>query len=384
MQNEGGVQIVGIIEEQHPDRCRLFMQWKEMEWPILVDSLNRLEVSSVPITLLIDEHGIVRKIRPQTSDLHDFLEKEFEPPDRWEQANTAIPNLTQLKEGAQRGSAESLRTLGDAIVEWEGPAVIGQAIEAYQMALGKDGDVGPTHFRLGVAYRKRYDSEYRQDKDFTRAVEHWAKALEIDPNQYIHRRRIQQYGPRLDKPYPFYDWISRAREEIRARGDIPADIIVEPTGAEVASPLGTDVDTVAGDEEPDPRGRIIRDRGRFVKIEKIFVPSTEDSAHAARVHLVFRPNAVIKAHWNNEVDGLVFWINPPEGWTVSRRYHELPNPRQSVSQETRTIELEIGWPERVANRSTSWDGYALYYVCEDVDGTCLYRRQDVSLVSSLK
>ena len=26
--------MVGIIQEQHPDRARLFMQWKEMGWPI--------------------------------------------------------------------------------------------------------------------------------------------------------------------------------------------------------------------------------------------------------------------------------------------------------------------------------------------------------------
>ena len=24
-------------------------------------------------------------------------------------------------------------------------------------------------------------------------------------------------------------------------------------------------------------------------------------------------------------------------------------------------------------------GYALYYVCEDIDGTCLYRRQDLEV-----
>ena len=40
----------------------------------------------------------------------------------------------------------------------------------------------------------------------------------------------------------------------------------------------------------------------------------------------------------------------------------------------------------VAPRVTDFSGdaklkcYALYYVCEDVNGICLYRRQDVSLV----
>ena len=65
--------MIGIIQEQHPERTQLFMQWKEMDWPILVDSLNLLNVSAVPITALIDENGIVRKLRPQPGDLVRFL-----------------------------------------------------------------------------------------------------------------------------------------------------------------------------------------------------------------------------------------------------------------------------------------------------------------------
>jgi len=34
--------MVGILEEQNPDRARLFMQWKQMGWPLLVDSYNLL------------------------------------------------------------------------------------------------------------------------------------------------------------------------------------------------------------------------------------------------------------------------------------------------------------------------------------------------------
>ena len=49
LQDEFEVELVGLIQEQHPDRCRLFMQWKNMEFPILVDSLNRIGVSAVPL-----------------------------------------------------------------------------------------------------------------------------------------------------------------------------------------------------------------------------------------------------------------------------------------------------------------------------------------------
>ena len=60
LQNDGKLQMVGIIQEQHPDRARLFMQWKQMGWPILVDSYNLLGVPYVPITLAVDEHGVIR------------------------------------------------------------------------------------------------------------------------------------------------------------------------------------------------------------------------------------------------------------------------------------------------------------------------------------
>ena len=57
LQAQGRVQMAGIIEEQHPDRAQLFMQWKQMGWPVMVDSLNLLNVPYVPITLEIDERG---------------------------------------------------------------------------------------------------------------------------------------------------------------------------------------------------------------------------------------------------------------------------------------------------------------------------------------
>ena len=87
-------------------------------------------------------------------------------------------------------------------------------------------------------------------------MEHWGKALDIDPNQYIWRRRIQQYGPRLDKPYSFYDWVREARREIMARGETPAQLLLEPGGAEFAYPSESFERTKTVQEEPDPRGRI--------------------------------------------------------------------------------------------------------------------------------
>ena len=77
LQKSGKIKTIGIVEEQHPDRARLFMQWKEMDWPILIDPLNLLEVSGVPITIFIDEDGIIRYINPKLDEANKILESFF-------------------------------------------------------------------------------------------------------------------------------------------------------------------------------------------------------------------------------------------------------------------------------------------------------------------
>ena len=81
LQNDGRFQMVGIIQEQHPDRARLFMQWKQMGWPILVDSLNLLDTTVVPQTLAIDEYGTIQLINPDRDCIEDeFLSQTYEAP----------------------------------------------------------------------------------------------------------------------------------------------------------------------------------------------------------------------------------------------------------------------------------------------------------------
>src|SRR3990172_8756065 len=90
--------MVGIIEEQHPDRARLFMQWKQMNWPILVDSLGLLEVSAVPITVAIDEFGIVSAINPEKETIEEvFLRNRYEKPAGPSSSMSGMPDLKQLK-----------------------------------------------------------------------------------------------------------------------------------------------------------------------------------------------------------------------------------------------------------------------------------------------
>lgn len=351
-----------------------------MDWPILVDSLNRLEVTAVPITLLIDEHGIIRKIRPKEADLDEFLRTDYPAPGSEKTFAEAAgpPDLEALE---RRANAEETFAAwhehANALTEWGGPQALGKAIEAQERAVALEPDHAPARFRLGVAFRRRYDSEARRTGDFAAAVRHWKAALDLDPNQYIWRRRIQQYGPRLDKPYPFYDWVHQARKEIRDRGEVPHPLPVEPSGAEFAAPLrGTDHPGATGAANPDPEGRIHRDEEGFIQLETVAVPATSEQDRAWRVHVTMRPNRNLKAHWNNEAEGVAAWIHVPEWWTVDQRFRRLDNPPKVVSHEARHFEVELRSADGNADSPERVSGYVLYYVCEDVDGVCLFRRQD--------
>jgi len=238
------------------------------------------------------------------------------------------------------------------------------------------------HFRLGVSYRSRYDSAGREEADFQLAVKHWGNALDLNPNQYIWRRRIQQYGPRLSKPYSFYDWIHEARREILDRGDQPVSL--EPGGAEFAHPeakFGTETLDV---KNPDGEGRIHRDGAQLVGMEVVAVPDSVKPGDAVRIHVVLRPDENRKVHWNNEVEDLILWVDGEEDWQVEKNLHRYQVPEQPVTAESRRLEFEVKTPDQGPSGNRQIHGYVLYYVCEDVNGQCLYRRQDFSVPISIK
>jgi hypothetical protein len=370
--------MVGIVEEQHPERARLFMQWKQMGWPILTDPLNLLGVWAVPITLLIDEHGIIRSTRAKPADIQAFVDSTYaKPADVAARQPSSVPDLKALEAAARSGGANEWRALGDAKAMWGGISALDAASEAYEHALRLAPTDGIAHFRLGVVTRMRYDSEARREGDFSRAVAAWERALEINPNQYIWRRRIQQYGPRLNKPYPFYDWVTTARSEIAARGDAPTSLNVEPGATELAAPVKAFDSAAVNTSGTDADARITRD-DRLIDVEVTVVPGTITPGAAARVHIALRPNSEARAHWNNEAGQLVYRISPPVGWRVDRSQHVIAVPREPESEETRVIEFEVLSPDTASGRMTL-TGYVLYYVCENVDGLCLYRRRDIPI-----
>jgi tetratricopeptide (TPR) repeat protein len=370
--------LIGVIQEQHAQRCQLFAQWKQFDWPILHDPLNVLELRVVPVPVAIDEHGIVRSTNLRMGDLQAFLDKKYEAPatpaSEIETTRPVIADLAQ--EAAKSESADSLRQLGDALVLWENVRTISQAVSTYRKALVIDSDDSSLHFRLGVAYRMRHDSPQRQDQDFQYAVTKWGRALELDPNHYIYRRRIEQYGPRLIKPYAFYDWVKQARVEIRERGEIPVQLAVEPSGAEIAHPARRFDVNSDKPINPDPSGKIDRDKDSLVRSSVVVVPHSIRSGESTRVHLRFLPGG--SAHWNNEVQPLRVWVDAPEGWRLEAANLTAPLPKAAESTEERTLEFEIQ-PVSQRGGKAIVRAYALYYVCEEEGGTCLYLRKDIEI-----
>lgn len=377
LQEEGKIQLVGLIQEQHPDRCRLFMQWKEMGWPILVDPINVTGTMVVPETWAIDEYGVVRISNPRRTTFEaDFINQTYPEPEG-ELLSRSIPAPGSAE---NEGEASRVRTRGD--IQFLHENDLAGAIESYEEAIALDPSDGSNHFRLGVALRKRYDSQSRRTGDFQAAVDAWTTALSLNPNQYIWRRRIQQYGPRLEKPYPFYDWVEQARSDIKARGEIPVELAVEPRGAELAQPsreLAVSDDELSGITvtHPDPQNRVYRDNGPedlFVEAEPVVVPARIEPGGSLRLHLIFRPRP--GSHWNNEAEPLRVWLNLPDGWQSDRKTAMVASAETATSDEERRVEFELLVPEGQTAGEIEVVLEAFYNVCHD-DGICLFRRKDI-------
>ena len=157
--------------------------------------------------------------------------------------------------------------------------------KAYEKALALNAGNAPTLFRLGVAHRRRFETGFRKPDDFQKAVDNWAAALDVDPNQYIWARRIQQFGPILSKPYPFYDWVARAQEEILARGEAPVKLRVPLTGSERLGRGQWKPPVANMSANPDPEDRILHDKKRLVGLTVVAVPAVGRSGGDVRLHL---------------------------------------------------------------------------------------------------
>ncbi|MCB9883765.1 MAG: hypothetical protein H6832_02110 [Planctomycetes bacterium] len=357
----GDLVVVGLIQEQHPDRCRLFLDWQNIDWPILVDSLNRSGVSAVPLVWAIDEHGVLRHTRPTPEwVLGTFLETAWSAPQG--------PSVEPLScNEAEKHYLEGRYT---------------ESIEAATKHLAEAATDASMLFLLGCAHRARYDAHRTtpthsgmHDSDFQAAIDAWSRAIEAAPSNYIYRRRIQQYGPRLDKPYPFYDWIAEARDALRKRGaDVPR-LVVEPEGSELATPVRTHDLAETDDREPDAKHAIAIDE-LAIAVHGVVAPNPVRVGSSFRLYWKLRANEGVKL--DAEADAPVAWIELPNGFTATRK-KRMANPvAPTRTPVERTIEYEVHVDAAVEPGSHTIRGYALVPICDDATGTCKLVRRSLS------
>ncbi len=373
--------MLGLIQEQHADRCLLFQQWKGLDFPVVQDAINANGIKEVPVYIAIDEHGIVRS-RPRRPKgfASEFIEKTFvasaESADIAD-SRTINPEYWQAKVD-QTASVKNLLGLADSLVVWDDDiAKTQRAIELYSQGSQQQPERGDIRFRMGVANRMLYELSQRTDSEyFARAVSNWESALRLRPNQYIYRRRIEQYGPRLKKPYSFYDWINKARTDIVARGDSPQKLQVEPNGAEFAH-RAKQMKVDKSSQNPDPQNRITRDRD-FVQTHINFVPSRPGPGDVVAVHVGFSVSRTAK--WNHETSPLSLWVSGSENNVLlsSQLITDETQYTTPESKEPLSISFEMQIPADQKN-DIELTAFALFNICESERGQCLFRRRDFTI-----
>ena len=398
MVEAGALQVIGIVQEQHPDRARLYQQWKGLDFPILWDPFGISGVEAVPDLTAVDEHGVIRIDRPapkrfQTEFVEGFMGRSFAAPE----AGPAPGVSFEVNESARlRGDLSTedraRRAMARLMLAGPGARTIDGEVDALISAAaeGQPRD----RFRAGVGLRMRFDGPQARAADLQGSIDAWFAALMASPNQYIWRRRIQQWGPALDKPYPFYDWVDVARSDIRARGEHPVPLLASLSGAERAQgsrrvpvPRGEAV-------EPDPEGRVIADPGRLLRLEHavalntaVVGPRIRVPRGSLRLHVVLRPRP--GSTWPVDADPPVLWLEPGEGWLCASQLVRFQAPGVGGEGRALMADLELSTPlvalappdpDAPPPASTATlRGYVLYSVCM-ADGTCVFRRQELEAV----
>ncbi|MEM9412806.1 MAG: hypothetical protein AAGA30_16965 [Planctomycetota bacterium] len=351
---KGDVQVLGIVQEQHAERARLYKQWKQYDFPIVQDVATNLDLTAVPIILFIDEFGVIQNARPSPNQLERFATTQYDAP---------------IKQHHREVQSNDLLGLSIELLHQQ---KFDEAIEQLNTIVKSDSDNAKAQFVLGVSYRLRFDSENRQTNDFANASKYWSNALSLYPNQYIWRRRIQQYGPRLAKPYPFYDWVDRAIEEIKKRGEIPIVLKIPLSNSEQLSPNKNSQTNTSPTENPDPDSKIFEDKQNRINIQTAWVPYSYSVGDLISLHLSFVLQDNTK--WNNEAGPCQIWIDNNREEGGDGRLIDLPTSKQTSSNEIRTVDFEY----KTLNQPEVITGYLLFHCC-DQDGVCYYLRKDFEI-----
>lgn len=355
--------VVGLVQEQHPDRAELFARWQGFDWPLLWDPFNLSGAQVVPNVYLLDEAGTLIAAGPRPEEVAALLERPAPSGAPGRPSRPSGPLVVQARDAqdpAERATWEALsRLLHD-------PRPATADVQALVDHATAHPDDPAARFRAGVALRLHHDAGAPRPGDFQAALEAWSAALAARPDQYIWRRRIQQYGPTLDKPYPFYPWVAEARADLAARGESVPPLQALLTEAERAAPGAA---PAAGpDTLPEPpawQRDLPEDATGVVGVETAVAFATRGERPVARVHLVLRPDRLRAVHWDDEPGAPTARFSAPESWTLDRRQASLA----PVDDPTgpRRLELEVALPPGARGHL---EIRLAYSACEGADGVC--------------
>ncbi|HKQ47998.1 MAG TPA: tetratricopeptide repeat protein [Phycisphaerae bacterium] len=349
------VVVLGVDHEQHADRGRLFAQWRGLTGPILHDPLDLSLVTELPMVVAIDEEGVVRAIQPSLDKIEKtFINKKSKKKNipKPEEAELPDPRVTRrTAEEAREPSAS--RAHADALVLSGLPPQIDEAIKVYREVIAIDPKEAWSLFRLGVAYRIRYEREERQPDDFQAAVDAWSQAVRFAPTNAIFRQRLQQYGPAIEDSRPSYEWILAARQDLARRGQQPIALENEPLAMELSA------GPVRGSKNAAPtKGKHPSDHGGQMMIETTVVRAA-DAKHAnkAEVHVTLRPSGV---QWEDGKAPLRIWFEKSKSARPERAYLEFPKANPASGSEARTISFLVELTSKSKTPRGTLKGEAVY------------------------
>lgn len=392
----GELRVLGVAQEQHPDRALLFTRWKEIDWPILWDPFGRTGSHELPHLVVADAHGIVLALDPEPQRLSEVLRacvkasaapapREAAAPrgggSDGEPAVVAEPGEAASPALATPAAPTPLAALAALAALEQGERPLSPHVETLvQDALERPSD-GRAQFRAGVALCLRHDSDERHPGDLQQALDLWRCALEREPGRILWRRRLEQYGPRVEKPFSFYGWVDVARRKIMGRGGGTLELAVEPTETEKAQPRRAFADPLR--PEPDPGRAVEPDAAGWLVLEPAVAfapppaPGEERSGpRSANLLLALRPDAAQGIRWDNEAGEMRLWVGSgvPPGWKLSERlFTRLPYGPQTSAEERR-YEIELELPAD-GPQAAEIGGYVLFHA-RAADGASGQRRHE--------
>jgi len=254
---EGKLVVIGVAQEQHADRCRLYAQWQGLDWPIGFDPINLVGIEKLPLAVGIDEHGIVRVIeRTAKASFADFVSRKYPEPKQplpHEDEEFRPPRYTRRLATDSRIASGHMEHGNALIISGGGTAEIDEAVGVYRKVVDLDPKDAGGYFRLGVAHRMRFEGDLARPNDAREAVEWLRRAASRRPSNTVYKRRLEQFSTNPGPQHDFFDWIEIARKEIAARGEKPVELIREPQADRVTIEQPTSQENAEKPQDEKPR-----------------------------------------------------------------------------------------------------------------------------------